>query len=274
MSTTPSPSQDRAVESPRTLLINSAVAAVLGTGLMVLVHEFVHTFTGLALGFPGVQYAFGVDHLGSPAPVQMGIMAISAPVFSLVSGAIMAAWTPLRRRGGFGHLLWLWFAFTSLMEGVGYLVITPFGAGDTAMAVESFGWPIWVAFVMCGLGVALQFGTAWAFAPHVGRHAGTETARRYAFTLWPWIVASVVNVALSLLYLSLAASDPGEGAAFAIVAAATATTVFAPMSFIFARRFAQPLEPLGLKPVPWVGVAAFAVLVALNLAMSPGLRIG
>lgn len=258
----------------RTMLINATAALLLGSALMVIVHECCHWIAGALIGHRSTLYAFGVEYTPPTEGGEAAFTALAGVIGSLLIGALFTSWQPFRRSNGFGHLLWLWFAFTSLMEGVGYLVITPFGAGDTAMAVESFGWPIWVAFVMCGLGVALQFGTAWAFAPHVGRHAGTETARRYAFTLWPWIVASVVNVALSLLYLSLAASDPGEGAAFAIVAAATATTVFAPMSFIFARRFAQPLEPLGLKPVPWVGVAAFAVLVALNLAMSPGLRIG
>lgn len=264
----------------RSILVNSCVAAVLACGLMILVHELVHLVTGLLLGYPGVLFAFGVD-VGTPTNTDLAIVAISAPIFSLVTGFAMAFWLPLRERGGFAHLLWLWFAFVSIMEGVGYLVITPFGAGDTATTADALGWPFWTRLAMCGLGVGLQFLTAALFAPHVGRHAGDSKPAQLAFTLWPWLFASVVNVSLSLTYLALtsalnpeAAASFSAGAYIAVIAASTAITVFAPMAFIFKRRFAQETRPLGLRPLPLAGITGFCLLVALNLFLSRGLPVG
>lgn len=264
-------------ETARTVLFNSVVAAVLGAGLTVLAHELVHLITGLALGFPGVLYAFGVEHIGPATPQQNAIMALSAPIFSLITGFILAFWLPFRRRGGFAHLLWLWLAFTSIMEGVGYLVITPFGAGDTASAAQDLGWPAGVQIAICLLGVALQFLTARLFAPYVGRHAGLEggpRSRQWAFAFWPWVIGSVVNMALGVLYLSLTSADFGLGPAIAILAAGMALLVFAPMAFIFRRSFDPDYQPLGLKPVPVAGLVAFGVLVAYNLVSLGGFRIG
>lgn len=264
-------------ESFRTVLLNSTVAAVLAAGLMVLAHELVHLITGLVLGFPGVLYAFGVQHIGDATPEQNAIMALSAPLFSLVTGFIMAFWLPLRRRGGFAHLLWLWLAFTSLMEGVGYLVITPFGAGDTAEAARNLGWSPGAQIAICLVGVGLQFLTARLFAPHVGRHAGLERgpkSRQWAFAFWPWVIGSIINMILGVLYLNLAAGDFGEGAAIAIFAAGTAILVFAPMAFIFQRWFDKTYEPLGLRPVPVGGLIALALLLIYNFASLGGIRIG
>lgn len=113
-------------ESPRTLLINCVVAAVLATWLMIPIHELVHVIADRLNGFAVELYPFAVLTVGERTATQVAVGAISAPIFSLVSGLVMAFWLPLRRIGGFAHLLWLWFAFVSLMEGVGYLVITPF----------------------------------------------------------------------------------------------------------------------------------------------------
>lgn len=48
-----------------TLLINSVVAAVLGSTLMVLVHELAHFFTGAAFGHRSILFAFGVSQVGA-----------------------------------------------------------------------------------------------------------------------------------------------------------------------------------------------------------------
>lgn len=265
-------------ETFRTVLVNSTVAAVLAAGLMVLAHELVHLITGLVLGFPGVIYAFGVEHVGDPTPAQDAIMALSAPVFSVATGFVMAFWLPFQRHGGFAHLLWgLWLAFTSIMEGVGYLVITPFGAGDTAAAARDLGWPVGVQIAICLLGVALQFLTARLFAPHVGRHAGPERgprSRQWAFAFWPWVIGSVVNITLGVLYLSFTSAAFGEGAAIAILAAGMALLVFAPMAFIFSRWFDPHYQPLGLKPLPVGGLLTLAVLIAYNFASLGGIRVG
>ena len=259
---------------PRTLLINVTIAAVLGAGLMVLAHEFAHLVAGLAQGVPGILYSYGVDHPGA-TPTQLGIAAIAGPVFSLVTGAVMAAWTPLRTKGGFGHLLWLMFAFASLMEGIGYLEIAPFGAGDTASAITNLGWPQWISLIMLAVGIAGQFALARAFAPHVGRHAGPEKPARMAFTLWPWLIATAINLAIVALNLSTARMPISAGEMVAIAAAGTAVLVFLPMSMIFQGAMNRETpSPLRLSLWPIGGLVALVVLLLVNQALNFGLSVG
>lgn len=266
----------RTFETPRTLLFNSVVAAILATWLMIPVHELVHLVAARLNGFPAELYPFAVNTLGSPTNAQVAAEAISAPIFSLVTGFAMAFWTPLRSRGGFPHLLWIWFAFTSIMEGVGYLVITPFGAGDTAATADALGWPIWPRFVVMALGIGLQFLTAYLFAPHIGRHAGTEKSRTWAFAFWPWLIGTACSVALAGLYLFASGAQLGPGGSIAVLVGPVGVLVFAPMAFIWNRRFAaQTPQPLGLRPIPVAGIVTLIVLVAVNLTLlRTGMRIG
>lgn len=262
-------------EPPRTLLFNSTVAAILATWIMIPLHELVHLAAMRLHGFPALLYPFAVNPIGNPDNAQVAVQAISAPLFSLVTGFVMAFWLPLRSRGGFAHLLWLWLAFSSIMEGVGYLVITPFGAGDTATTADALGWPIWPRFAVMALGIGLQFLTAFLFSAHVGRHAGTDRRRTWAFAFWPWLIGMTFSVALAGLYVAAgnAALSPGE--VVAVLVGPVAVLVFAPMAFIWARRFAaQPAQPLGLRP-PIPGLAALVVIVAINLILlRNGLRVG
>lgn len=268
--------RDRAtVEPAGTILANSVVAAVLGVALMVLLHELVHLVTGLALGHAGTLYPFGITIDGNTTPGADAAIALSAPVFSLVTGFACALWLPLRRRGGFAHLLWLWFAFTSILEGAGYLVITLFGAGDTAMAADALDAPLWTRVVATAAGVALMVVAARMFAPHVRRHAGPERPRQWAFAFWPWLLASAVTMGMSLLWVSNAAMELSGGEVAAILAASSSLFVFAPMSFLFARSAAgEPDEPLGLRRVPVAGLVGYAALTAVNVFLLGGLHVG
>src|SRR5699024_12070353 len=71
----------------------------------------------------------------------------------------------LRRRGDLLHLVWLWFAFASVQEGIAYLCLTPFGAGDTGQASQLLGLPVALQLVALALGVGGMFLNARAFAP-------------------------------------------------------------------------------------------------------------
>jgi len=259
----------------RTLLLNSLVAALIAGALMILVHELAHLVAGLAMGHPGTLYSFRVLHHGSPSASDEAVMLLAGPVFSLVTGVVMQLWTPLRRRGGFGHLLWLWFAFVSVQEGVTYLCLTPFGAGDTGMAAGLLELPAVVQILALLLGVAGMFANARAFAPHMARHAGSDPQRRNAMTLFPWLYGMIASVLLSLLYLTISPSDVPAGAQIAVLAAGTALFVFAPMAHLFAGRVRDvPIEPLRLRAVPVAGLVVLVVLVAGNIALSFGLDIG
>ncbi|MFV0426758.1 MAG: hypothetical protein ACK5KU_06960 [Beutenbergiaceae bacterium] len=262
-------------DDSRTLLINGTVAAALAVISMILVHELAHVVAGLAMGVGGTLYSYGVAPAGNPADPAGGIIAIAAPIFSLVSGLVMTQWQPLRRRAGFGHLVWLLFAFTSMMEGIGYLVIAPFGAGDTAAAVGYFGWPDWVPWVMFVVGVLLQFTLAWMYAPHVGQIAGPDRGRLLAFALWAWLIATGLIVLLQIITVSWARMDLTDGEATAIIAASTALLVFSPMALIFGRRVnAAPYKPLGLPPVPVPGILALAAMIIAQQVLNLGVPVG
>lgn len=260
----------------RTVLVNSVIAAVLGAGLMVVVHEAAHLLAGLALGIPGTQYSYGVEQNGVMTPAQTALTAMAAPIFSAVTGAVMAWWTPLRRRGGFGHLLWLWFAFTSLMEGVAYLVITPFGAGDTADTARALGLGVPVQFVAMAVGIGLMFVVARVFAPHLGRMAGPDRRVRNAYGLFTWLFGSLLGGALALLNLATAGMALGVGEQIVIVLAASVVLVHAPMAMIFAKAMnAQPYEPLRLAPVPRIALGTLVLLVVLNVTvLAAGVAVG
>lgn len=262
---------------PRTLFINATVAGVLGAAIMVLLHELAHLVTGVLLGLPGTLYSYGVTHGGSPSPTQLGVTSIAAPVFSLLKGALMVTWQPLRARRDFWHLLWLMVAFTSMMEGIGYAEISVFGAGDTADAIRHFGWPGWVAPVMLALGVAGQFGLARIFAPMVGRYAGADKRSRLAFTLWPWLAGTAINLALVGVNLSTARTDLNGGEMVAIAMAGVAVLVWMPMALIFPRAVdagSADAEPLHLRGWPVVGLVAIGVMIVVNQLLNLGLSIG
>ena len=253
----------------RTLLIACVLAAVIGQTAMIMVHELVHLLAGVALGYPSTMYAFGVDHHGDPSVADEAFMNLSAPVFSLVSGLVMQVWQPFRRRADLLHLTWLFFAFASVQEMVGYLVITPFGAGDTGSTATLLGIPPWVQLLACAVGIAGMFANARAFAPHLMRYAGQDLGRRNAVGLFPWLYGMIICALFTLLYLTLTPAAFPVPALIAVMAANTALLVFAPMANIFLARVADvPPQALRLRPVPVGGLIALAVLVLVNLALS------
>lgn len=261
--------------SARTLLLNNLVAALVASALMVVLHETAHLVTGLALGHPSVLYSFGVTHLGSPSESDQVVMLLAGPAFSLVTGVLLQVWTPLRHRAHFGHLVWLWFAVTSVQEGISSLCLTPMGAGDTGTAARLLGptFPLQLLALVAGVGG--MFLNARAFATHMARHAGTDPHLRKAMTLFPWLYGMIVSVLLSILYLVISPADVPAGDQIAILAAGTAILVFAPMAHIFARTVTEvPIEPPRLRAVPVGGMVVLAILVLGNILLSFGLRVG
>lgn len=255
----------------RQLLLNCVPAAVLGATAMIMVHEVVHLLTGAVLGYPSTMYAFGVTHDGAPTAGDEALMLLSAPAFSLISGLLLSVWLPLRRRGGFGHLVWLFFAFASIQEGIAYLCLTPFGVGDTGSAARVLGLPAWVGVVACLAGVGGMFLNARMFATHLVRHAGAEQGDRNAFSLFPWLYGMLVTSAITLLLLVITPMELSPGDQIAVISANTAILVFAPMANIFHRQVAEvAYEPLALPRIPVAGLVAFGVLVLVNVALSTG----
>lgn len=202
-------------------------------------------------------------------------MALAGPAFSLVTGVVLAIWMPLRRRAHFGHLVWMWFAFTSIQEGVAYLCLTPFGVGDTGFAATLLGIPLPLQFLALAIGVGGMFANARAFAPHLARHAGADQANRNAMSLFVWLYGMIASVLLSILYLAIAPMDVSPGEQIAVIAAGTVILVFAPMANIFRRQVATvAYEPLRLRSVPVAGLIVLALLVVGNILLSFGVQVG
>jgi len=136
------------------------VAFVAAQSVVVLLHETSHLVAGLALGYANVMYPFGVEHFPLPGRTEATIMALTGPVFSLVTGLLALVIMPWRQSRGFLHPAWLWFAYMSVMEGAGYLVLTPFGVGDTGSTAAAYGSPAYLIWPAFALGVALPFWLA------------------------------------------------------------------------------------------------------------------
>lgn len=261
--------------SVRPLLLNNLVAALIASALMIFLHELAHLAAGLALGHASVLYPFGVIDRGSPPEGDQVVMLLAGPAFSLVTGVLLQVWTPLRGRADFLHLVWLWFAFTSVQEGIMYLCLTPFGAGDTGQAAQLLGLSLPLQFLALALGVGGMFLNARAFAPHMARHAGADPRLRNAMTLFPWLFGMIISVLLSVLYLAISPAAVPAPAQIAILAAGTALLVFAPMAHIFTRSVAEvTYEPLRLRALPVGGLVVLCVLVLGNILLSFGLRLG
>lgn len=263
-------------EQPDTkaLLVNSVVAAVLATAATIFIHEVVHLLTGLVLGHAGTLYPFGVLHDGTLTNGETAATAIAAPVISLVTGWILLARLPRPAAAGFGHLFLFWLAATSFMEGAGYLVITPFGAGDTAATVDALGWPGWTALVLAVLGIGLMFLGARMLAPHVIRLAGRDRTPGWALAFHPWWIGTIVNMGLSIAYLSLADAGLTDGEATAVVAGSMALLVLGPMSFIFQGKLPDQRRTHLAPGISVPGLAALVAMVALNVLLVAGRHIG
>lgn len=257
------------------------LAFVTAVTLVVLVHELSHVLAGLLLGYENTLYPFGVTHHPDPSTADAAVAALTGPVFSLVTGAILMAWQPLRTRRGYGQLLWLFVAWVSFMEGVGYLLLTPFGIGDTGSTAAAYGVSVAITAPLGALGVLGTIWLAMRFAVPLLRHTDGSLAQMRSVAFYPWMIGTAMVLALTAAYLARAGDQFGAGDVFGVLMGAFALGVWAPMSLPFttrARRADPALpgsEPLTVSRVPVLGVLVLVVLVAVNLVLlGPGLSIG
>lgn len=269
----------------RTLVLHAWAAFVAAHLVVVLLHELAHVAAGMALGFTNELFPFAVMQSPEPDDAPDAVILLAGPVFSLVTGLLAMTFQPFRRGRGQAHLLWLWFAGMSTMEGIGYLVLTPFGVGDTGMAADLYELPSLVSWACLAVGMLGTVATARWFAGPAVRHTAGDLTSLRAFTFYPWIVGTVVVLALSALDLALVgdALGPqlGPGVVFAVLMGTFALGVFAPMAMPFTtgvqRRDpdAAGSEPMALPRVPTLGLVLVAVVVLVNLLLLvPGLTIG
>lgn len=272
---------DPSLFNQRDLVVNATTAFVAAQLLVVLVHELSHVAAGLALGYGNQLFPYGVIHTPTPGVGDAAVMALTGPSFSLLTGLIALFWQPLRREHGFGQLLWVWFAHVSVMEGIGYLVLTPFGVGDTGSTAAAAGVSPVLTWLCLAVGVLGMLWLARRFARSAVRHTPGDLRSVRGFGFFCWIPGVVVAIALQLLVFAVVDATFTAGDQIAVLMAAVALGVFAPMSIPFtpgaARR--EPAlvgsEPLSLRPVPVAGLVLIAALLLVNLVLlRPGLPIG
>lgn len=266
-------------EHRRTLWINASIAAVLAGVLVVLVHESVHLVVNLAQGFAVTFYPYGVS-ADAERPVGVAVLALMAgPIFSLLSGMVMIFVQPFRGGGGFVHLLWLWFAFMSAMEGFGYFTIAGIlPAGDTGQTLELLNAPFVVSILSLIFGVAGQFGLAWLFAREAVRHVADLPGLR-AFCVTPWLLGTAGLVVFMTLVLVIFPPQMGSEVLVPVIVGTVALPVWAPMAMIFAGRELRRLSPPGSEPLrfgrPLVWVIVTVVIMVVELVLlGPGLHVG
>ena len=262
-------------QSRRSLALHSTVAAVLGSGVTVLVHEATHLVAVLGLVGQGRLYPYGAQYDGELDGVSTAVVALAGPAVSLALGLTLLLTLSRARVVGPWHLVRLWCGASSYVVGAGYLFITPFGAGDTAIAVRALDLPAWTAFVAAAAGLALCLLGARLVASRALPLTDQDDRIARALLLHPAWIGTVVNLGLMLAYLL--GSDAGFplGQQVAVVSGYVVLLTLGPWSLPYlARRSPTSRTHLRLGRVPVVALLGLAVLIAVNLALLPGLRIG
>jgi hypothetical protein len=177
------------------------------------------------------------------------------------------------RRHGFAHLLWIWIAFLSAEEGIGYLTIAPLiSGGDTATALSALKAPGWVGWTCMAVGIVGLFFLARAFAVRGVRHTRDLYEIR-AFCFYPWLIGTGVSIALFGAYLAFTPGTSSD-AVLAILVGTASLGVFAPMAMIFWRKVQATKHLLELG-TPRAGIAAAVALALGNLlVLARGVHFG
>jgi hypothetical protein len=186
---------------------------------------------------------------------------------------------PFQRSAGFAHLWWLWFAFLSVMEGVGYLVLTPFHVGDTGSTSEAYAVPAGLEWACLAVAAVLMVLLAMRFGELAVRHTAGDLRSLRAFTFFPWMIGTAVVLVLALIDVALTGREFSDGDITAVMAGAFALGVFAPMAMPFASRRvasgAVSTQRMSFDGMPVAGLVVIVAVSALNwVVLAPGLRIG
>ncbi len=254
-------------------MANASVAFVLAAMVTSLVHELAHAVAGLIVGLIPTVSPFSVSFVPDPTRTQALVTAAAGPGFSLVLGLVLVV--VARSWGsGFVRLFWMWLAFMSVMNFVGYLVIAPIApAGDTGQFLELLGSPTLVTIALSLVGVAGQFLLARRFAVEVKRYTdGVGEERQLA--LVSWAIGTPIVVVLVVAELFLLHAPPEH--VFPVAMYAVAVGIFSPMQFIFSSRVTNTRDTLSLRPVPVLAlvVTVLTAVALVGLAGAGGLPLG
>lgn len=266
---------DAVERPPNGRIVLHVAAAMIAAGLLtILLHEAAHAVAGLGFGIASRVYPFAAMPVTEPGRDENAVILLAGPAFSLVLGVALSLVIRPRARPGSAYLFGVWFAYTNILEGAGYLIFTPFGIGDTGMVAAAYGVEMtlgWVGFI-AGLGIALLLAIRYArrIVPLVP--AG-DLPRLRALSFYPWMIGVVVAILLSFAWMALADIDLDGGSSIAVAVGGIALGVWAPMAMPFtvkARGDAPDSRPLRLGVFPTLSAVIIVVVIAVNIALLPG----
>lgn len=240
-----------------TILVTVLIAVAMSI-VEVMLHEYAHAVVQLALGADSSTVsAMSAEANGELSLQDQGWTAAAGPLFSLVLG--VAAWLVARSLTGAAFQMSFWMYVAALQNIAGYLIINPFGVGDTAVVVDRWGWPVWSQFVMLALGVVMMFGIAALVAKDV--QARTDTVRGVrTLIMWPVLWATTALVLLSFVLALVGGYE--VSVVIVMVASMVSVYVAALMSSMFWGRF----RFLGIDGRPGtLGFASVLAVVAVTL---------
>lgn len=251
-------------------ILTNVLIAIGVAPLAILLHEYSHATAQLLLGSGGSTIlAFSADPTNALSAVSEGWSAAAGPLFSLVSGLIV--WAIARGLRGWAFQIAFWYYIAALQNFSGYLMITPFGVGDSATVVASWGWPVWSQFVLLAVGIGGMFGIAALVAMDIRARYRTVRGVRMA-VYWPVLWATLVIIALAVVLATVGGYSPGI--VIAMVMSVMTMYVAALMSSMFWGRFLyRGLEKSVGALVPWAVFAGLMVL-AWILHGTVGVTIG
>lgn len=251
-------------------IVTNMLLAVGVAPLVIMLHEYAHAVAQLLLGAGGSTVrALSAEAATALPAASQGWSAAAGPLFSLVSGLLV--WAVARRLRGWPFQIAFWYYVAGLQNFFGYLVITPFGVGDSSTVVAAWGWPVWSQFVMPAVGVGGMFGIAAMVAMDVQARYRTPRGMLMAVH-WPVLWASLVVIALTAVLAVV--SGYGVGVVIAMVTSTMSMYVAALMSSMYWGRFThRSLDKSVGRLVP-AAVFAGAVVVVWVLHGAIGVTLG
>lgn len=169
----------------------------------------------------------------------------------------------------------------SVMEGARYLILTPFGVGDTGATAAAYGSQPYIVLPAFAIAIAITFWLAMRFARPAVRHTAADLTSLRAFTFFPWIGGTIAVLVPSGIDVVRSGTAFSSGSIVAVLLGTVAIGVFAPMAMPFASRFARgnptsaASERQHLQRVPVVGLVVIVGISVLNLAvLGGGLNVG
>lgn len=264
--------------SVKALTLNAAVAMVGATLVTILLHELAHAVAAVAQGSAVRLFPFASLPVRELPPGGQLIELLAGPAFSLLLGLVLLAVLKPGPRPGLGYLWLTWLGFTSAMEGIGYLLLTPFGIGDTGMAAAVAGlgpalnWAAAVLSVGGMLLLARSYGRRIArLVPH------GDLPRLRGLSFFPWLIGTLALVAITLVWIGISAVEVDPGSLIAVIMATVAIGVWAPMAMPFT--VGVPAEragdsPLQLRGVSRLGIGLLVAVLIVDAILTRGPVLG